>query len=244
MDVRIDVKGLDGVQRMLSAFPGKAHRACAVALNQTGKAIKLAEVSEMRRVFEAPTRYTLNSLRFEPSKANNLQAKVLSKEPERMQQHYLVPQVEGGARKLKGFERGIDGKEMVPGEGAKVNAAGNVVIPQIKGALAGSKGRKSDYFYLRQPNGKLLPGVYQRVKTSRGVRVSNRKAAGYTVQRGRKRGRFASAIMARGIKPIFIVGRTGHRVKPQWDFYGVANRVYESTFADRFWSNLNKYLQS
>jgi hypothetical protein len=243
MDVRIDVRGLDGVQRMLATFPGKAHRACAVALNQTGKAIKQAEQGEMRRVFDKPVPYTLNSLQLTPAKPNDLVARVWFREPDRMGQHYLVPQVEGGPRKLKGFERGIDDKELVPGAGVKRTAAGNVSTTVIRAALKGVR-QKADYFYLKQKHGKLLPGVYQRVKTSRGVRASNRKAAGYTVQGGRKRGRFVSAIMARGLKPLFIVGRTGRAVKPELDFYGVANRIYATTFANRFYANLNQYLKS
>ncbi|MDD2321684.1 MAG: hypothetical protein PHO83_16700, partial [Geobacteraceae bacterium] len=89
MNITIVVSGQTEVAKALAAFPGKAHRACAVALNKTGKLIKEAEVAEMKAVFDNPTSYTLNSLKLTPATKDNLQATVWFKQPDRMGQHYL-----------------------------------------------------------------------------------------------------------------------------------------------------------
>ena len=63
MNITIVVAGQSEVAKALAAFPGKAHRACAVALNKAGKLVKEAEVEEMKAAFDNPTRFTLNSLK-------------------------------------------------------------------------------------------------------------------------------------------------------------------------------------
>lgn len=197
MDVRIDIKGISGVEDMLKAVPGKAHRACAVAMNQTGKAIKEAEIVEMRRVFDRPVPFTLNSLQLTTASKSDLTAMVGFKSPARMGQHYLVPQVEGGARKLKGFERGIGKREFVPGKGARLDRYGNVPGSQIVqimsvlgklGRYAGDNtnitarsrkrnAKQRDYVFLPHSHGKLPPGIYQRFKVGGNVTAKRRRIA-------------------------------------------------------------------
>lgn len=245
MNITIVVAGQNEIAKALDAFPGKAHRACAVALTKAAKAIKADEVNEMKSVFDRPTRWTLNSLQLVPATKNDLTARVLVKDQPRMSQHYLVPQVEGGPRKLKGFERGLDNEEFVPGAGVKLNAAGNVPVSSIKKVLAGATKRRSpEYVHIKEKHGKLWPGVYQRIKTTKGFNRKTHRTAGRMIQRGRMRGRFASAIIARGLKPIMLEGRTGHKVKPLLDFYGVAHRTFNQRFEPLFWDTLNRFRQS
>lgn len=262
LTVQIDSKG---VEAALAAIPGKAHRACATALTQTGKEIKLAVVGQMKQVFDRPTKYTLNSLQLDPATKDRLQAAVWFKTPDRMGQHYLEPQVVGGARKLKGFERAISGMELVPGAGVRLDKHGNMPIGQVRQILSvmgkaessagyaanltarsARRNRKDrDYVYIPKKHGKLWPGVYQRVQTARGFGAKTKRSLAFgTYQRGRTRGKISSAIRARGLKPIMIVGRTGKQVKPRLDFYGVASRTFDKVFEQRFWDTLHKYLQS
>ena len=252
---------------MLTAIPGKAQRACAVAMNKTGKLIKQEEQAEMMRVFDRPTKFTLNSLQLTPATSGNLEAKVWFKEPARMGQHYLVPQVEGGSRKLKGFERAISLGELVPGQGSRKDQSGNISIGQIRQLLsvlgkaergAGysanitNRSRKRnnkqrDYVVIYKRHGRLLPGVYQRVHTGVGFGAKTKRTfadRSKVYQKGRTRGRFSSVIRARGLKPIMLLGQTGHQVKPLFDFYGVANRVCQREFEKRFWETLDQFLQS
>lgn len=268
MQLNIAVSGSKEVTAALAAFPGKAHRACAVALNKAGKLVKEAEVEEMKSVFDNPTRFTLNSLKLTPATKNDLKATVWFKEPDRMGAHYLVPQVEGGSRKLKGFERGIDLGELVPALGAKLNQYGNVSMGQIRqilsvlGKAQTSSGysanitdrsrrrntRERDYVVIdRRQRGNLPLGVYQRFQTGAGFGAKTKRTfldRSKSYQKGRTRGRFASVIRARGLRPILLTGRTGHQVKPLLDFYGLANRTFNQHFEPLFKVTLDTFLKS
>src|SRR5574340_131161 len=119
------------IRKMIAALPKSAGRAAEIALDKTAQAIRNEVRDEMRRVFDRPVPYTLNSLQITPTKGHNMQAAVWFKDPERMRQHYLVPQVEGGPRQLKGLERAIAARsgvkmELVPGAGARLDQYGNV----------------------------------------------------------------------------------------------------------------------
>ena len=268
--IQIDIKGVQGVQEMLAAVPGKAHRACAIALNQTAMAIRNEAKDTMRKGFDRPVPYTLRSVVFDRATADDLSVRIWHAEPERMSKHYLTPQVEGGSRKLKGFERAIGLGELVPAMGAKINQYGNVTPGQLRQILsvlgkaergAGysanitdrSRRRNTkarDYVVIdHRQRGRLVRGIYQRFaqpgreidkKTSRRLGITGDRAKEY----GRSRGKWQSVRMASGLRPVLLVGRTGHQVKPLYDFYGMAMRVYRDSFAARFWSNLDRFLRS
>lgn len=193
--IHIDIKGLKEVQQMLDAIPKQASRAAEIALDKTAKVIRDDIKAEMKSVFDRPVPYTINSLQVTPTHNHNMQASVWFKDPPRMGQHYLVPQVEGGKRKLKGFERGVDLGKMVPGKGAKMDRYGNVSTGQIKQIMsvlskaetsAGysanitDRSRKRntkerDYVVIHRRNGRLLPGVYQRYQTGAGFGHKTKK---------------------------------------------------------------------
>jgi hypothetical protein len=204
----INVKGVKELEKTLRSFPGKANRAAKVALNKTGKAIKEEMGKEMTRVFDHPTRYTINSLKLTPAKERP-EAKVWFKEPDRMQQHYLVPQVEGGPRKLKGFERGIGIGDLYPTSFARPNLYGNVSAGKIRqimsvlGLAETSSGyranitvrsarrnlRPRDYVVIRNQRGRLYPGVYERFQTGPGFGAKTKRTIGRagTWQKGQRK---------------------------------------------------------
>lgn len=268
--IEITVKGVKEVEAALLAFPGKAKRACAIALNQTAMDIRAEAKKEMQRVFDRPVPYTLRSVAFDRATYTDLTARVWHTEPERMSKHYLTPQVEGGSRKLKGFERGLGLGELVPALGAKMTQYGNVSPGQLRQMLsvlgkaergagysanmtarsARRNTKDRDYVVIdRRQRGHLVRGVYQRFaqagreidkKTSRMLGITGARAYEY----GRSKGEWKSVRRASGLRPVLLVGRTGHKVKPLYDFYGMALRVYREAFAARFWSNLDRYLKS
>ncbi len=268
MELSVAVSGSKEVAAALVAFPDKAHRACAVALNKAGKLVKEAEVAEMKTVFNNPTRYTLKSLQLTPATKNDLKVTVWFKVPDRMGVHYLVPQVDGGQRKLKGFERGVGLGELVPALGAKLNQYGNVSMGQIRqilsvlGKAENAAGymanitdrsrrrntRERDYVVIdRRQRGNLPLGVYQRFQTGVGFGAKTKRTfldRSKTYQKGRTRGRFASVIRARGLRPVLLAGRTGHQVKPLFDFYSVAHRTFNQHFEPLFSDTLNTFLKS
>lgn len=109
--------------------------ATALALTKTGQSVQSAEKGEMRSVFDRPTPFTLNSLRLSPATRQRQEAHVWFKDPPRLTetQHYLLPQVYGGARRFKRFESLLmragflpKGKALVPASGAPLDAYGNV----------------------------------------------------------------------------------------------------------------------
>lgn len=196
--MRIEIKGLEDVRSMLSTCPKQAARATEIALNVTGKKIKEDIQSEMQRVFDRPVPYTLNSLQLTPATSSKLTATVWFKEPPRMGQHYLMPQVDGGQRKLKGFERGIGLGEMEPAVGAKRDRYGNVSVGQLRqimsvlgkaevsaGYAANKTARSAtrnikerDYVLIdRRQRGNLPIGIYQRFQDGPKVTALGRRTA-------------------------------------------------------------------
>ena len=121
--VTIDIRGNMEVAAELARLPTQVRRATELALNYTAKHIQSGVQAEILRVFDNPVDYTIRGIKTTLTMGHNMIASVWVATPPRMEQPYLVPQVEGGSRKLKGFERGLDGKEFVPGSGAKLNAA-------------------------------------------------------------------------------------------------------------------------
>ncbi len=253
------------VEQMLKDLPKTAGRAAEVALDKTAKEIKESVYGNMKGVFDSPTRYTLNSLKVTPTRNHNMEASVWFKDPDRMGQHYLVPQVEGEARKHKGFERALGDTMFVPGQGVRLNKAGNISIGQIRQILsvlgkaeltAGynanitSRSRKRntkerDYFFLPRKHGSLYPGVYKRkAQKGSGLGRANKYRAdkSRSYQKGQTRGRYSSVIQARGIKPILIKGRQRNPYKPRLDFYGIAEKVYARRFRKLFDVELNRLL--
>jgi len=115
--------------------------ATAVALTKTAKQIEAAEYKEMRDVFDRPTPYTMNSLYVRTATKSNLKATVMVKDntfKNRNPEQYLSPQIKGGARNLKAFERALrgvgvlpNGYYAVPGSAAKLDAYGNMSRGQI-----------------------------------------------------------------------------------------------------------------
>lgn len=261
------MRGQEELKSWLQLLPGLARRAVSVSLNKTGKAIKEAEQKEMRRVFDNPVPYTLNSLQLDPSTPETLQAAVWFKEPARMGQHYLVPQVEGGSRRLKGFELALGGQQYVPGKAARLTKYGNVSYGQIKQVLStlgraerytgataniSSRSRRRntrprDYVVIRRGNkAGLVPGVYERYhkpgarKLGRLGRYTDRSRV---LQQGRTHGRFTSVVTARGLRPVLLLGRTGKQVRARLDFYEVAEATYDRVFLRTFYDTVNDWLR-
>lgn len=122
--------------------------ATAKALTQTAIDVRKEHVSQLPVIFDRPTRYTINALRVIPANKRTLRATVYFKDSPRHRQHYLLPQVEGGSRPIKRFERWLIGKGImeqgefaVPASGATLNAWGNVspgTITQILSQLSAS----------------------------------------------------------------------------------------------------------
>lgn len=84
--------------------------AAATALTRTARIAAREDLpAEMQRVFKNPRSYTLNSLFVQPASKGNLSARVMVKTKAQgtSPEHYLFPEVAGGARNPKGFEQAL-----------------------------------------------------------------------------------------------------------------------------------------
>lgn len=161
--------------------------ATALALTRTAQKVKEAEVAAMGQVFDRPTAYTLNSLYVTPATKRNLQANVYFKDfsPKGVEAgKYLRPQIDGGARSQKRFERALVAKGLmspgayaVPGKQAPLDQYGNVPASFIvrilsdlqafgeQGYRANRRGarkgaRRDNYFFVPRKGSQLRPGIY------------------------------------------------------------------------------------
>lgn len=220
--------------------------ATAVALTWTGRDVRDAERSSMPTAFDRPVPYTLNSLYLKPATKQDLTARVWVKD-ERAGSgtpatRYLVPEIEGGRRGVKAFERMLQrigalpaGWAAVPGEGADIDQHGNMRRGQITQILSylrafGEQGYSANITAKKQA--RMAKGT----KAKRGVSyfVSHGKYRDQTRHLPAgvwRRTDFGEAGTA--LTPIMIfVPRAQYRKR--WDFYGIANREISAKFPGNF----------
>lgn len=188
---------VDGVQEMPRSIRryGELVARYAVPMALTRTAYDARE--ELRRtlptVFDRPTPYTLNATYVKPATRTEPAAWVGFREfagKGTPAPKYLLPQVEGGRRPVKRFERALaavgvlpSGLSAVPGEEADIDAFGNMrrgqivrILSQLRAfgemgytanatgsARSRAKRRRTGYFAAPQGNREgLPPGVYKR----------------------------------------------------------------------------------
>ncbi|MGV0961826.1 MAG: hypothetical protein ACOYB1_18530 [Limnohabitans sp.] len=253
------------VRKYLQLFPKVAARALETAIDKTAADIKKGEIEAMRSVFDKPTAYTLNSLKLTRTKGHNMTATVWFKEPDRMTDHYLLPEVDGGERKLKGFERALNNNKFVPGEKSLKDQYGNVPnsqLRQILGVLgkaervgyqanittkSAKRNRKQrDYVFLQagSSRGKLPPGIYRRVaQAGNAIGGKTKKYLPFgTFKKGMRRGKFFSVIRARGLEPILIIGKQHGQYSKRLKFYEIAANIHSKVFTNHFYAELSRRL--
>lgn len=245
------------VKNLMKKMGGLQADAFRDALNKTALDVRDELVDEMRKVFDRPTPYTLNSLRIERATIANLRSTIWFRGTDSMK-HYIMPQVYGGNRFQKRSEsllrrRGIlgAGEVMVPASNAAVrrDAYGNVSRGQIQqilsqlGAfyLAGSnKNETSDKKAKRE--GKLLS---QRYFVAR--KGESRTGFG-SWKNGQKIQHLKSGIWMRvrtisgnEIYPIFFfVSKATYRIR--FKFHEVAQKTAKANFERQYNKALVKQL--
>jgi hypothetical protein len=133
----------------------------AKALTETAKHVRKAMGEATTTVFDRPTAFTRNAFAFMPARKDKLQALVFAKDK---QARYLKFQVQGGGRRVKGFEKRFGGEgegdeqsglqHLVPTRRIKLNASGGVSMATIKAISANlnTSGKASRYF-IGKPKG-------------------------------------------------------------------------------------------
>ena len=238
---------IEEVRKQFAEFSDRRFNAAmATALTRTAVKVRDTVQAELPRVLDKPTPYTLRQLRYVPARADRLAAavgfNVVNVTDERGATiafrdlgpgetpagKYLTPQIEGGTRRLKRLEVALraagalpDGWLAVPGQGANIDAYGNVsrgqvvqVLSQLRIQLLAGSSRNMSFdarkqitaqrkaggrFFVIQPGqGKLQPGIYQR------------------------------ELIGRNITPVFIFVRSAS-YKRRFDFDGLSRREADRT---------------
>lgn len=214
------------VRRALRSIPTEAiPYVASTAMTWTAKNIRDAEVATMRSVFDRPTGFTLNALQVIPATKDNLNAAVHFKQGfgSVPADRYLMPEVEGGPRKKKSFERALEragvlqGNEyVVPGQSAKLDASGNMRGSELSRILS-------------QLN--ASPDPMQNASSSKRSKRSRRKAGTYFVMRGKQSAdgiykRNASGKVLQQV--IRFVGAPSYRAR--FPFVEVAREIFDLQF--------------
>jgi len=202
--------------------------ATALALTKTAQYVQGELTKAMDTVFDRPTPYTKNALYVKPA-TKQVQVAVVKVKDEAFKGNpavrYLFPEITGGTRNLKGFEKLLQragvmpsGWYAIPTSAAPFDAYGNVpgsvinrILSQLQSArdsLANESAalktkrnrtkRNARYFAVNPATerGKLKPGIYERLGTAWGS----------------------------GIRPIFLYTQKQPSYSARYDFYGMARR--------------------
>ena len=193
--------------------------AAATALTRTAHIARAQTIpEEMRRVFNDPRPYTLNALFVTSAKKDDLVARIAVKNQSGganvAQEHYLLPNVEGGGRNTKRFERALllqgflrDGERVVPARGMspKDYESGAFIRRVLKDVQTGQQ-RK---------------GVHRFVGA-----VGRNKTRGIWEAQGRGKDR--------KIKPLFIFTATQPSYRSVFGFQKAARETAEKHFREEF----------
>ena len=218
--------------------------AASTALTRTAKLIASKDMpAEMSRVFHMPVRWTLNSLRITPSTRETLSARVFVKDDAPRNgtrpEDYLLPQVEGGGRKEKRFERAMryagllpSGWRAMPGQAAPLNAAGNFTRGEMQRILTATRSafdpaqrkttskrsranaRRAPYFGVAPFTYNIVGGEYKKTASRLTPGVYKRDGA--------------------NIRPVLIFTKTQPQYRKRLDFDTVSRRASEVHFPREF----------
>ncbi|MBX6427161.1 MAG: hypothetical protein IRZ09_14715 [Variibacter sp.] len=186
-------------------------------------------------VFDRPTRFTLNSLFVKPATKQDLAAIVHFKEGfgSVPAWRYLGPQVAGGPRVHKSYERALiragvmrADEFTVPGAGARLDAHGNMRGGEITRILSqlGASPDPMQNMTERSKRRARRTGV-GRYFVLRGTRAPN----GVYLRKG-----------GREIVPVLIFVPQP-RYRKRFPFYDTAQRVFAARFAERFREGLARF---
>lgn len=211
----------------------------AVALTRTGAAVKDGEREDMSRSLDRPTQFTLNSLYLQRATPSAQFARVWFKDfaPKGTAAgKYLMPQVEGGTRSDKRFERSLQragylsaGKQLAPGSGASRDQYGNVrrsIYTQLLSQLHAS----ADATQFQSARSRRT-----RARRAGAVQFfyGNPGGKGRGVWMRTTGGRVLGGRMLSTITPMFIEQRP-HVYRPRFEFFAIAERITASRYATEF----------
>lgn len=202
----------------------------ATALTRTALEVRKGLQAQMRSVFDRPTKFTLNAFYMKGATARELTAVVWLKDRTALGgPHYLEPQIFGGRRPLKPFEKRLQragilpvGMYAVPGEGARLDAYGNMSRGQIVQILSQLR-TFTEAGFDAHPTGSR--------RSKRSVKRAGQIFAGRPGGGRAPLGVWQKS--GKGLKPLLIFVRAP-TYRPRLDFYGVSERIARQQFPLQF----------
>jgi hypothetical protein len=244
-DIKDAVRYLDSVQK--KRIPIATQR----ALIATARSIRAAEIKEMNKVFNNPTRWTLGAMKVGPQKNYSIAVGILDPDGYyKRANYYLGTQVDGGVRRTKAFERALQranvmpsGWYAVPGDGAKIDSFGNMGPGEIRQIMswfsaaepyAGSTQNMTEATRNKRRKGTKKKYGFEYFAAMPGSRMGRRSwvnGRSQNLQPGIYRRTFFG--FGSAIKPILIfVPRVSYGKR--FNFEAVARKVYEREFGPHF----------
>jgi hypothetical protein len=243
MSVRFDViSNVAELSGSIKAEQKAVNFAVIKALTRTARDARPELQTEMRKVFDRPTPYTLNSLFLSGATRGNMVARVWIKD-ERSggggipATKFLLPQIEGGTRNQRSSERRLEaalvlprGWFMIAARGAKRDQYGNWSRGELRQVLS--------WFQAAATVGNQSTNLSdkRREKLKRGTK-KRRGFEFFAVRPGDKAARWLKPGIYRktkfafgdAVEPVAVfVQSVAYR--PRLDFFGVSRRVAETKF--------------
>jgi len=218
---------------VIAAIPNVPRRvipyAASTALTRVAKHAATKVLPDaMRKAFDSPTAYTLNSLRVEPSTTATLSARIMVKDMSAgvPQEKYLLPEVDGGSRGRKGMESALryqgilrGGQFAVPGTGATLDANGNVSGAQVRTILSALKNIRGGVGAKGQ-------------RAGRGRKLANDLFAGKPNGGNRAEGIWRRE--GKRLRMLFVFANKAPSYSPRLDFAGTVQQVARERFGVEF----------
>lgn len=156
--------------------------AIAKALTSTAKLVQGELTAALPTAFDRPSAWTRKAFAIKPARKDTLTSWVFAKDS---QARYLRYGVQGGQRKVKGFEKRFDalvkgeeptGKALVPMRNVKLDAQGNVSLATIKRLSQTNSSGKVGRYFVGKPKGAgknagAPIGVYARMNNNKRLQL-------------------------------------------------------------------------
>lgn len=231
------------IQSMKDVYGRRVPYAASTALTRTAHIARSKAVpDEMRRVYDRPVPYTLNSLKVTGATANKLEARVAVKNDTNggRTENYIVPTAFGGERKEKAFERSLryagvlkPGWRVILGRDADTDAYGNLPRGELQRILTAVRAssykeqNRTDSKRSRKNarNAQYFVAGLDKVSMSGGemkVTASRMQPGIYKRMGGRK------------VLPVMIFTKNQPNYRKLLDFAGVVNRCAVDEFPGEF----------
>lgn len=241
LEIKINTKELFAA---MDRAVGQAEYALILAINKTAEQARSEVQTEMRRVFDRPTPWAIDSLRIKYATKSRLIATLAYKDKNSVEssRSMVEPHVIGGQRHFKAMEARLNrigllpaGMNAVPGAAAKLDTYGNMSRGQISQLLnvlgaytEAGYNKANDKTRARLAKGNAKKGTYGFVYWVNPVGSSGpgKHLAPGVYQR-------VSTGYGTSLKPVLIfVKRSTY--KSRLDFYGIGQRVIDRDLASNF----------